>query len=181
MDEARELFSRNGLPFPPVPDELASQVRRRSEWWFTTRGDDAPPPYFLEESVRRFLTGEAGDGFVLAHAGHGVSSWAIHYYLTFGTLGIFVQSSWGGADADDDRATREKSVMAARFEAAGQLLAHSPDAFVQAFAGQPAVGRRCTVVVTDFGTSRWALDAPGSAPQWHATPDAFREVLAAAG
>lgn len=44
---------------------------------------------------------------MLAHAGHGVNSYAIHYYLVKCPLYLFLQIPWGGAYEDSLRSTEE--------------------------------------------------------------------------
>ena len=95
LDDARGLFEDRGLGFPTIPDPLAEQLAKRSEWCFATRELDLWP-YEFESYVKEAAAASLADYAVVAHAGHGSNSWAIHYYLVHGSVRLFLQLGWGG-------------------------------------------------------------------------------------
>lgn len=170
---AAQQFSSSGLPFPTVPVHLADRLRRRGEWWFDTEYDDAPP-YALDDHVHHFVDGPGEDSALVAHAGHGANSWAIHYYVVAGSVGVFIQSSWGGAYTTEDDDRRERDTLAARFAGVDEILATADEV------GDRLLGdhRRLAVVVSDLGTSRWAVIEPGVEIDWHDVADPLAAALA---
>ncbi len=87
---------------------------------------------------------------MLSHSGRGVNSYAIHYYLVYGPLHMFLQLGWGGVymDADED---------AAKIRGCFSLA----DAIVRAATTvrKFGAGDRLTIVASDFYGSYWL--APG--------------------
>ncbi len=125
---ATALFHSQGLELPPVPRELARRFRERDKWCFASRPVSISP-YDVDSYVH---DGDAAADYVLvAHAGHGVNSWAIHYYLVLGPLRVFLQIGWGGVYEDRSAATarvnncgslaRELIVAAAKASRRGRL------------------------------------------------------------
>jgi hypothetical protein len=150
--EARALFAGAGLPFPYVPPDMEGAFRKRDRWCYSTR-EVARWPYEIGAYAGEART-DVPDYALLAHAGHGVNSYAIHYFLVRGPLGLFVQSPWGGVYmiADDAVAT-----MREYFDLAGALVKAAEDAL----SPSPAADR-LVVFVSDFYGSWWA--EPGVAP-----------------
>jgi hypothetical protein len=64
-------------------------------------------PYAFEEYVRDGTRKGVRDFLVLAHAGHGVNSYALHYYLVRKPLHLFLQVSWGGVYMDEVKEKEE--------------------------------------------------------------------------
>lgn len=183
LEQAAAQFAAEGVPFPDIPATLAGRLRRRAEWWYDTRPEGAPP-YALDSYVQAFIdrgrgTGESpADYVVLAHDGHGASSWALHFYLVVGPVAAFVQSSWGGATTDDDTDALERARMADRFLGVRDLFAAANDA------GTRLGDRRVCVVVSDMGPKRWAVLEDGQPVGWQDEPDplaAARRWLVAQG
>jgi len=164
LDEARQQWLDAGLAFPEVPASLAAEFHRRSPWAFAT-DDDLPPPYALGEHLRTVLAGPVDDSALLAHAGHGVSSWAVHWYLCLHPVAIFVQSQWGNADASPEEDADQRATMAHRFEAAGSLA--------RAAAGAQVGDARLVVVASDFHPSGWGVLKPGVEFRWTDDGDPF--------
>jgi len=98
VDEARTLFFSAGLAFPKLPAELARRLRKSGDWRYSTRALNGSP-YNLDAYWRQ--TAPPSDYAVLAHAGHGINSYAIHYFLVYGRLRIFLQLAWGGVYEDN--------------------------------------------------------------------------------
>jgi hypothetical protein len=163
VDTLRGRFHEEGLPEPPLPDELAASLREYGPWTFGTR----PPPtslYRLQSYLDEPAQSRADDYLLLGLAGHGLESQALHYYLVRGPLAVFVQSRWGTAyrlRADESEAIRR------RFAGVARLL----DA-----TAEPAAGfERIRVVVSDFAGQRWDVD--GRRPEG-ASADALGDALA---
>ena len=92
-------FKQAGLAPPPIPDGLAPRLRAYGEWVFSTF-DPPAPPYDVFRYLAELGADDAEDGLLIAHDGHGVISWALHYYLLNGPLACFLQLPWGGAMSD---------------------------------------------------------------------------------
>lgn len=105
-DKARHLFQTAGLAFPEIPKELASKLRERDEWLFSTREIEISP-YNLQHYVEESDGTLVDDYAILCHSGHGVNSYAIHYYLVRGELRLFLQLGWGGAYMDAQKAAAD--------------------------------------------------------------------------
>ena len=99
LEKATSLFREARLAFPTIPPVLAARLRERNPWLYSTRSDPRWP-YFLDQYVSDPYT---DDYAVLSHSGHGVNSYAIHYYLVFGGLELFLQIGWGGCDMDTEQ------------------------------------------------------------------------------
>ena len=95
--DATALFRTEGLELPFVPPELARRFRQRDRWCFASR-QVRVSPYKFEHYVDE--TDAVSDYVLIAHAGHGVNSYAIHYYLVHGLLRLFLQIHWGGVYQD---------------------------------------------------------------------------------
>lgn len=145
--QVRAHFDDAGLPSPYVPPGLEDHVRALDDWVLTTRADDRRP-YDLEGLVAEAMDPVPAQYALIGHDGHGLSSWAMHYYVVTPHLGLFVQSAWGGAFGDDSQlgAVRTRVTMA--------------ESIVRASERGVADGlldddERLLVVATDFGRSRF--------------------------
>ncbi len=106
LEKAKRLFHKAGLSFPAIPEALAGRLEEMGQWLFSTRPVDNSP-YCLQEYVREVEESQVEDYALLSHAGHGVNSYALHYYLVNGPLRMFLQLGWGGVymDAEADAAS----------------------------------------------------------------------------
>jgi hypothetical protein len=139
VERARKLFLDAGLPFPTIPEELASRLKEIDKWYFATRQMKIYP-YFLKDYVMG--TGRYdSDYVVLAHAGHGENSYAIHYYVVYRYLRLFMQLAWGGWHMDNKK---EAEKIRACFALADQLVEQAG-----AMKWDKRVGRM-TIVVSDY-------------------------------
>ncbi|MFO1056680.1 MAG: hypothetical protein U1E53_06890 [Dongiaceae bacterium] len=169
IDAVRGVFAAEALPVPPLPVPLAGQLRRLDRETFGTRRPAAP---LYDIAAHLEAAAEPEESLLLGFDGHGVNSWAVHYYLSTPALLLLVQRPWGGAymDAGGNRAD-----IAETFAAIAALL----DATAHAADRLPP-GRRLAAIVSAFGPSQWAwLDgASFDGASWQAgTPAA---VIAAA-
>jgi hypothetical protein len=97
--KVKRLFRRVGLAFPFVPEELASQMKKLGRWLYSTRQIEMSP-YNLQHYEEEIGRSRVRDYAIIAHAGHGVNSYAIHYYLVHGSLAMLLQLAWGGVYMD---------------------------------------------------------------------------------
>jgi len=159
IDDARQFFADAGLAFPPVPAALEASVVKQGEAIFGTRPAE-PPLYTLEAWVAEAMRGPE---FVLfGMDGHGINSWATHFYLVHGPLAILMQVAAGGA-------LMSTADTATRVEGAWESVAALMDDLNNAQrAGKLPAGKRLVVVDSDLGNSRWAwVDLRSNAePQW---------------
>src|SRR5207244_4239765 len=100
--DATALFQTEGLELPFVPPELARQFRQCDRWCFASR-EVRVSPYRFEDYVNE--ADAVPDYVLIAHTGHGVNSYAIHYYLVHGFLRLFLQIHWGSVYQDKPLAT----------------------------------------------------------------------------
>jgi hypothetical protein len=145
IEKARQLFEDAGLAFPKLPQELAVRLKQLDQWLFSTRPIDVSP-YDFEHYVQEAKRTRKEDYAVLAHDGHGINSYAIHYYMVRGPLRMFLQLAWGGVYMDAQAAEAQ---IRDCFSIADQIVAA---------AEKPArlqEGQRLTVAVSDFCGSYW--------------------------
>jgi hypothetical protein len=147
LAEARQLFAEEGLPFPPIPEDLAPRVVKIGPWVYGTRAD-IPNLYRFELFVTEVESEDVPDYVVFGHAGHGFNSWAIHHYLVHGPLALLLQLAYGGAMMDNRQMAQD---MARAFAVAGDLIRAAEDAVA---AGRQLPGR-LTVAASNFYGSRW--------------------------
>jgi hypothetical protein len=104
IDKARALFEQVGLDLPPIPEELRKTFKERQSWCFSSRPVKIWP-YRFDDYVEEAHSRRPSDYVLIAHAGHGVNSYAIHYYLVRGPLKLFLQLAWGGIYEDQRKTT----------------------------------------------------------------------------
>lgn len=104
LEEAQAVLRAAGLAAPPIPNQFARRFKRRGEWCYSSRSLKISP-YALDWYVDEAAAGRAPRYVLLAHAGHGVNSWAIHYYLVLPYLQVLLQLAWGGAYMDNAETT----------------------------------------------------------------------------
>ena len=154
IERARALFAAEQLPFPPLPERFAATLREESQHLYVTRSLEAGP-YNLEiYSLEIQQEPAVPDYAVVGFDGHGINSWAVHYYLVEGALALFIQLPWGGAyvDADEGRRT-----VTAAFTWADKLQADVQRARQQ---GLIPEGWRLLVVASQFAAAGWAWVPP---------------------
>ena len=101
---AKALLRESGLAMPPVPVKLRPRLRKVKKWCYSSRTLEESP-YEVREYVEEAVNGDVDDYVVIAHDGHGVNSWAIHYFLVYRPLLLFVRVAWGGVYTDPAKAT----------------------------------------------------------------------------
>ncbi|MGB3068342.1 MAG: hypothetical protein WBC18_07340 [Ottowia sp.] len=151
--QAQAFLRTEGISFPSLPNGLAEQLRERRNGVFSTRAQ-AASPYALEAYVSEWLRSENPatplEYAVIAMDGHGVNSWAFHYYLVAGPLALFIQLPWGGAYTD-------KALALAEIERIMTWAQPLPERLNQ-LQGQGRLDptQKLVVVLTHFSDARWA-------------------------
>ncbi|MCD2513146.1 hypothetical protein [Comamonas endophytica] len=154
-----EAFLRTvGLSLPALPAELADRIRERAPGIYCTR-EIAASPYEVEAYLAELLSpANSGDYALLAIDGHGIQSWAFHYYLVSGPLALFVQLPWGGLYTDVDTARPEIDSVLAWTRTLLPRLAELKQQ------GRLTPEQRLLVVYTRFSRSGWAwIERPEAA------------------
>ncbi len=119
QDGLRTMLADWGLPCPTVPASLANRLHEVYEGSFSTRNEFEFSPYAFEHWAREPKECEVEDYVLVAHAGHGVNSWAMHYFLVIDRLQLFLQIPWGGAYMDKTTST---ALVAEAFRLADELV-----------------------------------------------------------
>jgi hypothetical protein len=83
------LFLRSVLKVSSAFSFICLPSQNRHDRWLVRYALD----YYLHEPY-------SADYAIVAHAGHWVNSYAMHYYLVAGRLRLFLQVPWGGANGD---------------------------------------------------------------------------------
>ncbi len=95
IETARHLFLNEGLAFPTIPiDPHWAEVRSMMSGSIPLQPIDKWP-YLLHDYLHEVEGSHVDNYAVLCHAGHGVNSHAIHYYLVHGALHMFLQLCLG--------------------------------------------------------------------------------------
>ena len=140
-----------GLPVPPLPAGFADAMRVLGPGVVGTR-EDAPGPYDPAWFLRELEEQPGADYLLAGHSGHGLNSWAIHYYLVQAPLALFVQIPWGGAHMDNDVAGAR---VGRAFAAAGALIS------TKRLDALPP-GQHLVVIASDSADSSWGqIGLPG--------------------
>lgn len=104
LEAAQAWLAEEGIPFPSMPVELQNALKPISEGIFSSRSTLPATPYFTHPFIEEVKTQSVDNYALLAFDGHGMNSYAIHYYLVYGPLAFFLQVSWGGAYMDREKA-----------------------------------------------------------------------------
>jgi hypothetical protein len=143
VERARVLLKGAGLTLPPVPPALQRGFRERGPWCFSSRRLTRSP-YDMKA-----LTEPVRDYVLVAHAGHGVNSYAMHYFLVQRPLRLFLQIGWGGVYMD----RRQTTALVNRcVRLAAPLIAATADAQHQ---GRLDRETWPTVIASDFYGGAW--------------------------
>lgn len=142
LEKAKSRFEEAGLAFPTIPPDLAARLKEQEPWVFSTRTLNVWP-YDLDHYVRE---PRSDDYAILSHSGHGGNSYAIHYYLLFGGLAMFLQLAWGGCYMDNDQASAS---IARCFSLADKIVVATQPKLL------PGTSQCLTIVASDFHGSYW--------------------------
>jgi hypothetical protein len=152
----RALFRKRGLVLADMPERLAAGLEERSRWCFSTRPLPAHP-YGHQHYIDEAMDGLAPEYALVAHAGHGLNSSGILYFLVHGGLALFIKVAWGGAFMDHAVCTANANRAFALASALSDAAERSP----RLHESQPR--DRLLVVASDVSESRWR--SPRGA--WH--------------
>jgi hypothetical protein len=179
----RALFRKRGLILAPLPEALAATLQERSRWCFSTRALPSHPfghQHYVDEVDAAFSTTlePVPDYAIIAHAGHGLNSSGILYFVVHGGLALFIKVAWGGAFMDNTVCTANANRAFALTSALVTAAARSPR--LQAAATPPAAApERLIVVASDLTESRWRAPhgaweeaPPGAQGMWQAIEQA---------
>lgn len=145
LESARALFAGAGLPFPFIPASLHGDFHLISKAVYGTRAEMPASIEDLSTFVKEAEGQPVADYALVGHGGHGVSSYAIHYYLVYNGLGLFLQVPWGGAYTD------KKEAAAAVAHCFGEA-----EKVIHAVEERPWTGsRRLLLVESGFYGARW--------------------------
>ena len=152
------LFGAALLQVPPVPVHLAVALKPEGPTLLATRALQETP-YDMDHYLLEF---EANPGLpayaVVGFDGHGINSWAVHYYLVDDGLALFMQLPWGGVYLDAEPARAEIADM---FDWAARLQAKVSLAHEQR---RIAVGQRLQVAASRFTQAGWRWLEPSTDP-----------------
>lgn len=162
LEAAFFLFKDLGLPLPPLPTALLSQLQEVDEHVYSTRPGApatlAPLAALAEEAAR----GEAPPYLAFSYEGHGTNSWFLRYAAVLPHVAVFLELPFGGA-FDDPLAARADIEKAFRQTEALLSLPEPRD-------GPPLVAR-----VSGPGQAAWrAVGGPG----WTDDADALATLAA---
>jgi hypothetical protein len=148
------LLTEAGLVVPPLPDLARARLKERAEWCFSTRALKVSP-FLLQHFVRKAIEGAAPDYVLIAHAGDGANSYALHYFMVQAPLQLFLQIGWGGAHI-----SREGSAALVNecFTLTHQLVEAVPEAVRR---GRLPRQGRLTVVASDISEGFWGVAVGG--------------------
>jgi hypothetical protein len=170
LEKARAAFADQTLPFPPIPEGLGAQIRAFGTYTFGTRPPQRPL-YDIETFVADAVSGEIDDSVMFGIDGHGMNSWAAHYYLVFKHLALFLQFPWGGAYVDTESARAD---ITSAFATVAAMLSREQQAPVGLMSG-----RRLVVVQSSFTMARWVWADKTSANTIDWQYDRFNALAAA--
>ena len=60
----------------------------------------------VEKFIEEALSNPDREYVAVGHAGHGINSYAMHYFLVYGPVALFAQLPWGGAYMDSTETAR---------------------------------------------------------------------------
>jgi hypothetical protein len=172
LSRARALFADQGLPFPPLPRRLQGSLRQTAEHTFASR-DALAPLYSLGAHLAPIQQGAMAEYVALGFDGHGIDSWAVHFYLVAGPIALFLQCRWGNVNDDPVRA-RER--IEGVFGLATQLIQDVEQAERE---GKLCKGQRLLIRFSDFVPSGWKWTDDSV---WHEDEDlTFLSAMGAVG
>jgi hypothetical protein len=144
----RALFRKRGLVLADMPERLAATLEERSRWCYSTRSLPAHP-YGHLHYIDEALEGTAPEYAIIAHAGHGLNSSGILYFLVHGGLALFIKVAWGGAFMDNAACTANANQALALATTLSQEAERSPRL------QDTPPGDRLVVIASDLTESRW--------------------------
>jgi len=156
LDNAMETFRDAGLHFPLVPESMLPSFQTFRQWRWGTRQTSRSAyqwEWFVAEAESD--TDRPADYVLIEHAGHGINSYSIHYYVVTRNLAMFLQIFYGGAYMPEPETKERVNRM---FDAASEVLR-------LAEAIDPSLDLPGRLIVAasdrvDGGYARWTNDPP---------------------
>jgi len=109
-----DTFTDAGLPLPPIPEPLRTQLSRLEDWCWSTRAIDPfdmyafdHPPLTDKTFLADILLDRVADYAAVSHSGHGLNSYGLNFHLVHERLAILMQVGWGGVYMDNAERARE--------------------------------------------------------------------------
>lgn len=168
------LFSREGLPPPPIPAQLLAALQPVSDAAFATAGWTATTD--VSQGCASWLAEPSQERAWAGFAGHGLRSTAVRLMVANPRCGIFVQRLWAqahGEAAHCEMRVRGTFALAARvLEAADTLQA----------AGRWPADRRLAILDDDFGDALcwgWVPVGANALPALTQSASAYIDALIA--
>jgi hypothetical protein len=158
FERAASLLRGEGLNMPAIPAALRPRFVKRHAWCFSTRTLPVSP-YDLQFYVDETRTGSAPEYALVAHAGHGSNSYAMHYFLVDRRLRLFVKIGWGGVYMDKVEST---ALVNECFELAGKVVQSVREG---GKTRRLSAADRVTVIASDFDESVWRVSRRGEDAQ----------------
>lgn len=170
LKNARQRFGQLQLPLPPIPDAFVSDLEEYGDWFWGTRKIES-----LYQGVfpliRELIKSAVPDYLIFGHAGHGINSYAIHYFLVYERLALFMEIGFGGVYMDPGRAAAD---VRHALGAARALLDVTPQ-----LAGRIGAAQRLLVQVSTFRPSFWHALGPGPSPAGIPRPEDVEAIIQA--
>jgi hypothetical protein len=162
--KAEALYRGEGLECPPAVS--AANLQSLGEMVFATRSM-AQDLYSFNALVDEWSVSPPKPYFAFGLAGHGLASFAVHYYALDDLTAVALQVRWGSAFGDSEDARKRYGGL---LRLAGKLARTAAE--LQA-AGRFPKARRIAVAHSDFHGPRWAwLDKSSNrGPEWHPSRD----------
>ena len=161
-EQAKALFANENLRFPALPENMTDHLQPVNEHLFATR--ELPnAAYGIDSFVTQIIRDQSPEDYaVVGFDGHGINSWAAHYYLVQGPLALFTQLPWGGAYTDENKARQFIDSVYQKVEGIQQSVAQATTL------GRIPTGWRLVVLVSSFTTPGWVWLSPqkGSQLNW---------------
>jgi hypothetical protein len=164
--DAFALYQKNGLRMPPVPRELATELRKLSEWRWGS--DDIKLIDYAGFLAAAHTQGGAA-AVAFGHVGHGVNSWWLCYRLTLDAIGVYFRTAYGGAYQDEEAAILRANTAAAVLE---ELI---PAAAAAKAVGRLRGGHRLIVVDDEKRRRFWQI--AGGADETHPSSDPLSDAM----
>ena len=171
LENAKQIFQKEGFDLPTIPVVLAKRIKRREKWLFSSRAIPKSPN-FSSFYVDEVSNNKVGDYALISYSRNGASWMAIHYFLVFGPLHMFLELGRGGMYTDDEGDAIQVAEIRECF-----LLA---DKIVSATMAMCKANDRLTIFCSDFHGSYWVApgqDAQETERRCHRPKDVLGEVL----
>ena len=153
---------------PPISRAYGERLYQLRPWCFTSRAALESSAYNIDWFVSELLQDSPEPYVLLEHAGHGVNSYALHFYKVDNHVGLFLQLPWGGLYGNRDEEVQSIRLEFLRIQQTTDTRSAIPEL------------RRLVVVESGFHGSRWGWqDTTGSKQVSWSEIEPFSMVLPA--